>query len=370
MDKTRLNREDSHRVAPLNLTPYPMNLRCCVSLLALALAGCATNPNAPAPLTPVESTPPVAVPIANPRGIAVDNAGDLFIADTTNATVIKVARDGPQTVWGGDNSTVHFSGTCAVAVDQAGNVFVADTDNNRVAKITPAGEISIVAGSADASGDTDGPGATARFNDPTGIAVDTAGNLYVSDDSNGVVRKIAPDGTVSTLAGQSGQHGDTDGTGTSARFNGPRGIAVDGAGNVYVADENSSDIRKITPAGVVTTVAGVSGKTGSADGPGATATFNAPRALAVDASGTIYVADTDSATIRKIAPDGTVSTLAGQAGQTGTQNGTGAAALFNGPRGITTDAAGNIYVADSENNLIRKITPDGNVTTFAVPMGQ
>ena len=178
-----------------------------------------------------------------------------------------------------------------------------------------------------------------------------------------MIIKIAPGGAPTTLAG-SGAYGSTNATGTGASFYNPRGIAVDGSGNVYVADYDNNMIREITPTGVVSTLAG-STTYGSANGTGTAASFNAPAGVAVDASGNVYVADTYNDMIRKIAPGGSVTTLAGSPGVIGSTNATGSAASFAEPYGVAVDNAGNVYVADSSNELVRKITPGGVVTTVA-----
>ena len=200
---------------------------------------------------------------------------------------------------------------------------------------------------------------------PTGIACDSAGNLYVADASNNDIRKVTPAGVVSTLAGATGPTGSQDGTGDSARFNQPSGVAVDSTGNVYLADTGNGTIRKVSSAGAVTTLAGTPVNRGSVDGPGVGALFNAPTGLAVDAAGNLYAADSTNATIRKITPTGVVSTLAGLAGHRGEADGIGNAARFNFPNGVAVDGAGSIYVADTYNHTIRKITPAGAVNTLA-----
>jgi sugar lactone lactonase YvrE len=200
--------------------------------------------------------------------------------------------------------------------------------------------------------------------------VDAAGNLYVTDNYSFVIRKITPDGTVTTVAGKVGDPGSVDGKGAVVRVGKPRGVAVDRAGNVYVADEAFNTVRKIAADGLVTTIAGNANLDGgAANGVNTNATFFAPRALAVDAKGIIYVADTDNNVIRKITPDGVVTTFAGQAGHAGNTDGQRAAARFNAPRGVAVDKAGNVYVADSQNAAIRKITPDGVVTTLGKTPG-
>src|SRR5438093_609526 len=170
--------------------------------------------------------------------------------------------------------------------------------------------------------------------------------------------------TFTTLAGQA-SIGSADGTGSAARFNGPYGVATDSSGNVYVADTGNCTIRKITPAGVVTTLAGLAGFTGSADGTGSAARFNGPSSVATDSSDNVYVADTFNHTIRKITPAGVVTTLAGLAGSFGSADGTGSAARFYYPGGVATDSSGNVYVADTFHITIRKVTPAGVVTTLA-----
>jgi len=172
-------------------------------------------------------------------------------------------------------------------------------------------------------------------------------------------------GVVTTLAGTAGMGGSVDGTGAAARFSGPRGMAVDSAGNVYVADYGNSTIRKVTAAGVVTTLAGTAGMNGSVDGTGAAARFSNPTGVAVDSAGNVYVADSSNSTIREVIAGGVVTTLAGSALRTGNADGKGAAVRFNRPTGVVVDGAGNVYVTDTGNATIRKITPFGNTTTVA-----
>ena len=256
-----------------------------------------------------------------------------------------------------------------VAVDSTGNVYVADTANNTIRKIAPNGVVSTLAGISGTRGSADGIGGNARFWAPFGIAVDTIGNVYVADTANNTIRKITPNGVVSTLAGLASQPGSKDGIGTNARFRNPWGIAVDDAGNVFVADMSNDTIRKITPTGVVTTLAGQLGKSGNADGFGGGALFYDPFAVAVDKADNVYVSDSANNTIRKITPGGVVVTLAGLPGYTGSTDGNGNDARFWNPQGLAVDGAGNIYVADTGNSIIRKITPTGKVTTLLTLAG-
>lgn len=221
------------------------------------------------------------------------------------------------------------------------------------------GTVTTFAGSM--AGNADGKGLSALFNHPLGTVVDAAGNLYISDSYNCSIRKITPDGTVTTVAG-SGSLGSTDGIGSAASFYAPAGLAIDASGNLFVADMGNNLIRKITPTGVVTTFAG-SGSAGYTDATGTNASFSAPSALAFGTDGSLYVADNGTGLVRKITPGGVVTTLAGNHTQ-GYINAVGTSASFNSPSGIAIDATGNIYVAEPQNRAIRKIATDNTVTTF------
>lgn len=251
-----------------------------------------------------------------------------------------------------------------VATDRAGNIYVADTANNTIRKITPAGVVTTLAGTAGVVGHADGTGPAASFFFPSGVATDSGGNVYVADEMNNTIRKITPSGVVTTIAGIALTAGHANGPAATATFNGPQAIATDSAGNVYVADTGNSTIRQISPVGMVSTIAGIALTVGHADGQGALATFYLPRGVATDSVGNVYVADTGNNTIRKIAPPGVVSTLAGTALTVGSADGTGTAASFNGPQSVATDSGGNVYVADTVNSTVRKITPGGAVTTI------
>ena len=288
-----------------------------------------------------------------PTGIAVDAAGNLYVADQGDYTIRKITSAEQVTTLAGKagshgsadgvGAAARFDQPTGISVDAADNLFVADSGNETIRKITPAGMVSTLAGRAGVQGSADGAGAAARFNLPVGIACDAAGNLYVADNSNNSIRKITPAGLVTTLAGKGG-------------LNEPIGVAVDAVGNLYVSDQGDDTIRKITPAGQVTTSAGNASVQGSADGVGAAASFNDLGGIARDAAGNLYVADQRSDTIRKITPAGQVTTIAGTAGVQGSADGVGAAARFNTPAAVTCDALGNLYVVDSGNNTIRKIT--------------
>jgi hypothetical protein len=314
-----------------------------------------------------------------PTGIATDSAGNVYVADTSNNTIRKITPAGVVTTLAGTagvtghadgaGAAASFNHPTGIATDSAANVYVVDTNNNTIRMITPAGVVSTLAGTAGIIGHADGTGAAASFAYPEGVATDSAANVYVADTNNNTIRKITPTGVVTTLAGTAGVTGHVDGSGAAASFSRPYGVATDSANNVYVADANNNNIRMVTLAGVVTTLAGTAGVTGSADGTGATASFNFPASVATDSAGNVYVADYFNSTIRKITPAAAVTTLAGAAAVTGYADGTGATASFNSPAGVGADSTGNVYVADTYNNTIRKITPAGVVTTLAGTAG-
>ena len=292
-----------------------------------------------------------------PNSIAVDQVGDVYVADTANNTLRKIAPDGRVSTLAGvagthghadaDNagSDARFWAPFGVAVDSAGNVYVADTANNLIREITPNGVVSTLAGIPGHAGHKDGAGRVAEFRNPWGVAVDDSGNVFVADMSNDLIRKISPSGTVTTLAGRLESGGSADGVGTAARFNHPFALTVDHADNIYVSDSANDTVRKITPGGAVTTLAGLPGVAGNVDGDGRSARFSNPQGLTVDDRGNIYVADTDNNLIRKITPSGTVTTLPVI---------TGAVGQLNRPAGVAIDHAGNLYIADTGNHVIRK----------------
>ena len=263
----------------------------------------------------------------------------------------------------GIGSAARFWFPGGVAVDSTGNLFVADSANNRIRKVNPAGVVTTLASGG-------------AWKWLASVAVDSAGNVFMADCDNHTIWKATPGGVMTTVAGLAGRSGSADGTNSAARFSYPYGVAVDSAGNVFVADTSNNAIRKITPIGtnwVVTTVAGSPSlwNSGSADGTNSAAQFGAPAGLAVDSAGNVFVADTGNNTIRKVTPVGTnwvVTTVTGHAGPWGSSDGTGSAARFYGPASVAVDSAGNLFVADRYNQTIRQVTPVGTnwvVTTLA-----
>lgn len=251
-----------------------------------------------------------------------------------------------------------FSSPFGVAVATDGTMYIADSGNDRIRKITPDGTVSTLAGST--AGYADGVGVNAQFASPYGITLSTSGNLYVSDSGNHKIRKITPDGTVTTVAGST--QGFQDGQGTIAKFDLPWGIAVDVLENLYVTDYRNHRIRRITPDGNVFSIAGST--QGYLDGGTQAAQFNHPTGLALDAEGNMYVGDTENNRIRKINLSTGVSTLAGT-GTHGYADGAGNVARFASPIGVAVDVEGNVFVADALNYKIRRTTPDGTVSTWA-----
>lgn len=288
-----------------------------------------------------------------PLGIATDASGKIYIADSYNNRIrtltaagisATLAGSGALGYTDGDALTAEFYGPSGVAVDASGNTYIADFGNNVIRKITAAGVVSTFAGSGTAGFTNSKTASLSKFNNPSGVAVDASGNVYVADHGNNAIRKITPEGVVTTLAGVK-TAGYVNATGTSAYFNNPMGIAVDAAGVVYVADMGNSAIRKITAAGVVTTIAG---------GPKQPALLNLPVALTLDKDGNIYIAD-ESGRILEYTSANILYTLAGTSGSTGLVNGSGTTARFNNPQGIAIDADNNIYISDQDNSCIRKL---------------
>lgn len=296
-----------------------------------------------------------------PYSLAVDGSGNVYVGDENNHRVRKITAGGVVTTLAGSATSSAADGTgplagfnapSGIAVDAAGNVYVADTSNNNIRKVTAAGVATTLAGTTSA-GFADGTGAAAKFNVPIGIAVDGTGNVYVGDNQNNRIRKVTAGGVVTTLAG-SGAMGSANGPGAGASFRGLGGVTVDPTGNVYAADSGNSQIRKTSSAGAVTTLAGT-GAQGFVDGVGAAAAFSTPYGVAVDGLGNVFVADTNNLRIRKVTAAGVVTTLAGS-GQMGNADGVASTATFKNALGIAVDAFGNIYIADTGNDSIRKLT--------------
>jgi sugar lactone lactonase YvrE len=316
----------------------------------------------------------------DPTGVAVDSGGNLYISEfnlnrirkvTPSGTISTVAGDGKQG-YRGDGGLATSAELCfpsGVAVDSGGNLYIADRGTNRIRKVTPSGTISTVAGNGNGGYSGDGGLATsAELYAPSGVAVDSGGNLYIAAPVANRIRKVTPSGTISTVAGNGiqGYSGD-GGLATSAELYAPWGVAVDSGGNLYIADSGNERIRKVAPSGTISTVAGNGTLDYSGDGGLATsAELYQPYGVAVDSGGNLYIADSGNERIRKVAPSGTISTVAGN----GTQGysgdgGLATSAELSYPYGVAVDSGGNLYIADTGNDRIRMVTGVASVTYSA-----
>ncbi|MCF0073476.1 IPT/TIG domain-containing protein [Dyadobacter sp. CY261] len=295
--------------------------------------------------------------------IATDSKGIMFAADLGNCMVRRIDTDGAtSTIVGtphsgfkdgkGDQALMKFPIGIELAAD--GSIYIADHENNAIRKVLPDGALITVTGHPDRPGLVDGDIASAQFKKPYGVKFDQSGVLWICDTENGVIRKLSKEGQVTTFAGST--PGYADGKLRDAKFYMPAYLNFDNIGNVYVADKHNHCIRKITPEGMITTLAGVPTKNGYQDGEAAQAMFNQPSNIQVDKLGNLYVTDLWNHCIRLVYPDGYVITLAGKGGTSGYKEGTGENALFYHPQGSTLDKDENLFVTDSANQRVRKLT--------------
>ncbi|MEO8885849.1 MAG: hypothetical protein ABI367_07275 [Mucilaginibacter sp.] len=286
-------------------------------------------------------------------GIAFDPSGNLFVVDDANK-IRKITAGGVVSTYFlnlvNGYANLNISNPADMVVDGAGNIF-ATTSYGKITKISPDKTVTLLAGYSD--GRNDGTGANASFREPFGIVQDVSGNFFIADAGNGLIRKVTQAGVVTTFAGNI-TSATIDGTGTSASFKSPTGICIDSKGNIFVSDNAANVIRKITPAGVVTTFAG-NGTKGFVDGTGTAASFSIPQGMTIDALDNLYIADSGNYAIRKVTPNGVVTTVAGT-GKFGFVNGPGATAQFSMLIDVAVDKQGNLYVGDTGNRQIRKIT--------------
>jgi len=328
-----------------------------------------------------DNVPATTAKLTQPFGVAVDGAGNLYIADPQVNVIRKVSASGIISTFagtgvrgfsgdGGPASAATISGASGVAADAAGNVYIADRFNNRIRKVTVGGTISTVAGTGTQSFSGDGgPATSATFNQPYSVAFDAAGNLYIADKNNGRIRKVTAAGVISTVAGTgSGSSLGDGGPATSASVSSPSAVAFDAAGNMYISDF-ANRIRKVTPAGIISTFAGSNTNAFAGDGgPATSASLSNPTGVAVDAAGNVYIGDTGNNRIRKVNPAGIISTYAGGANIGGNFGDGGQAtnASLSLPLGICLDSSGNLFIADSNYNRIRRVSAGGGATAITV----
>ena len=315
----------------------------------------------------------------NPCGVVTDSSGAIYIADQANNRIRRVDVDGvitteveperprrPATAAQATSATPSLPFN--VAIDGAGTLFISERLGHRVRRVSSAGVITTVAGNGVTGFAGDGgPATSAELSSPAGLAIDRLGNLYIADDGNLRVRRVDASGTITTVAGTGvNTFGGDNGPATSAGLPAPTGVAVDGAGNLYIA-ESDHRVRRVDPAGIITTFAGtgVQGFSGD-DGPAISAQLDTPTSVAVDSDGNVYIVDSDNNRIRRVDPTGVITTVAGSAtlGYTG-DGGPATSAQLSAPQGISVDAAHNLYIADTANSVIRRVDPTGMITTVA-----
>lgn len=320
-----------------------------------------------------------AVGVANfnsPKGVASDSAGVVYLTETGNHAVRVISTAGVVSTLAGKGGVAgqadgvgidaRFNNPTGITVDNDRCAYITDTGNHTVRKITPGGIVTTIAGQPGVPGQNDGAGATARFSSPSAITLSPDGDLIVSDTGNHTIRKITPAGVVSTIAGQAGVPGSANGVSGSSLFRSPKGLSFDVEGTLFVADTGNRVIRKMDADGNVTTLAGLAGASGSVDGIGANARFVSPQDLVVDLADHIYVSDLGGRTIRRISTtNGAVGTLAGKPATSGNADGSGADARFSSPLGLALSPGGSVLVADYLNHNFREVTPAGVVTTVA-----
>jgi uncharacterized protein (TIGR03437 family) len=363
-----------------------------VLLIGLPIAGSAlaqqflisTIAGSAPPVTPAAA---VGVSIGRPGGVATDSAGNLYF--TSLNCVFKMATSGTLTLVAGDSragysgdggpaSAAMLNNPLGLVFDHAGNLYIADTGNSRIRRVSPAGLITSVAGSGTQgySGDG-GPAAAAQLNLPEGIAVDAAGNIYIADTGNSVVRQVAPTGIIVTFAGKGGPgyYGD-GGPATLAQVSNPEGLALDASGDLFIADTVNDVIRMVSPGGIISTVAGngynnlAGGGFAGDGGPATRAQLDAPAGVAVDASGNLYIADSQNYRIREVSSSGIITTIAGigAPGYSG-DGGPATSAEMSAPASIAVDSSGNVYFADRANARIRQISSSGGTISTAAGNG-
>jgi DNA-binding beta-propeller fold protein YncE len=337
----------------------------CLSVLfasaPMASAGSSIHTLAGAPEIAAHADGPGAqARFSDPAGLALDAVGNLLIADSANHCLRRLGLDGSVITLAGQPGqpgmdAAHLDSPTALVVAPDGTIFVADSGNHVIRRVVPGGRISTFAGKVGEPGAVNGTGGEARFHSPLGLALARDGSLVVADAGNHAIRRIAADTTVSTLAGDLGVWGTDDGPAAAARFNGPVGLAFDTAGNLLIADSANHTLRRFSTNGTVTTFAGKAGDDGCLDGSADRSRFCNPAGLAFDARGSLYVVDSSNHVLRRVKPDGTVSTVAGLAGSEGSTDGDLRVGRFFNPYGLVVTSAGSLVVSDTYNQILREV---------------
>ena len=300
-----------------------------------------------------------------PNGIAFDSSGNVYIVDSNNNVVEKVTPSGNLSIFAGTGvagaptpgpATVSaLNGPGAIAIDRSDNAYISDSSNNVVEKVTPSGTLSIFAGRGTAGAPTPGPARSSALNSLNQVAVDLSGDVYIADSGNSVVEKVTPSGTLSIVAGTGRAGRPTPGPARSSALNYPGGVAVDSSGSTYIADFGNNVVEKVTPSGTLSIFAGTGTVGAPTSGPATSSALGGPAFVAIDSAGTAYIADFGANVVEKVTPSGTLSILAGKGTPGIPTPGPATSSALDGPVGVAVDPWGNVYIGDSKNNLVEKV---------------
>jgi streptogramin lyase len=331
------------------------------------------SPGAPIP------GPATSSPMGAPYGVAVDSAGNVYIADINNDVIEKVTSSGTLSIFAGTGSPgapIPGPATSSplnlprgIAVDSAGNLIIADSNNGVVEQVTPSGTLSIIAGTPGSYGPPiPGPATSSTMDAPTGVAIDSAGNLYIADEGRNQIYEVTPSGTLSIIAGTGGSGPPTPGPATNSEFYSPSSVAVDSTGNVYISDQGNNLIEKVTPSGTLSIIVGTPGSSGPpTPGPAVSSSLDNPLGVAIDSAGNLYIADQVNNVIEQVTPSGTLSIIAGSGRLGPAAPGPATSSPLRYPDAVAVDSRGSFYIADQSNSQIEKVTPSTPVTTTPAP---